>query len=92
VRGPLGAEGPFHLGEQGQEHERDAGHALAGGVDGGTGRRWTDADAPLGEVVDEVEDFAEIAAEPVQGVHDDRVAEMTGQVLPGSYRPGSRQP
>jgi hypothetical protein len=33
---------------------------------------------PLREVVDEVEDLAKVAADPVQGVHDDRVARPGG--------------
>jgi hypothetical protein len=33
-----------------------------------------DGDAALGQVVGEVEDLAEVAADPVEGVYDDRVA------------------
>jgi len=63
--GPLGGEGPFHLGEQRQQQERDTAHALLGGVDRQRVGERADADAPLGQVVDEVEDLAEVAADPV---------------------------
>jgi hypothetical protein len=66
--GALGGEGAFHLGEQGQKKERDAPHALVGGVDRQRVGQRAYADAALGEVVDEVEDLAEIATKPVEGV------------------------
>jgi hypothetical protein len=41
----------------------------------GTGSaRERNADAPFRQVVDEVEDLAKVAADPVQGVHGDRAA------------------
>ena len=68
VGGALGAEGTFHLGEQRQQQEGDAAHALAGGVDRQRVGQGPDVDAAGGEVVDEVEDLAEVAADTVPGV------------------------
>jgi hypothetical protein len=42
--------------------------------DGQRVRQGPDADAAAGQVVDEVEDLAEVAADPVERVHYDRVA------------------
>jgi hypothetical protein len=72
--GPFGGEGPFHLGEQRQQQESDPCHAFVGGVDRQRVGKRADADAAFGKVVDEVEDFAEVAADPVKGVHHDHVA------------------
>ncbi len=72
--GALGGEGAFHLGEQRQQQEGDAAHALAGSGDGQRVGQRAEADAALVQVVDEVEDLAEVAADPVEGVDDDRVA------------------
>jgi len=93
VGGALGGEGALHLGEQRQEQESDAAHALAGGADRQRVGQGPDADAASGEVVDEVEDLAEVAADPVQGVHDDRVAgagvaEQLVQAVPVGGRAG----
>ena len=74
VSGPFGGVGPLHLREQGQQQERDAGHALAAGVDRQRVSQRPHPDAAPGEVVDEVEHLAQVAAEPVEGVHHDRVA------------------
>jgi len=52
----------------------DAAHAFDGGVDGQRVGRRADADAALVQVVDEVEDLAEVTADPVESVHHDRVA------------------
>ena len=72
--GAFGGEGAFHLGEQRQQQEGDAAHALVGSVDRQRVGQGPDTDAAPGKVVDEVEDFAQVAADPVQGVHHDRVA------------------
>jgi hypothetical protein len=74
VGGALGGEGALHLGEQRQEQEGDAAHALVGGVDRQRVGQGPDVDAASGEAVDEVEDLAEVAADAVEGMHDDRVA------------------
>ena len=74
VRGALGGEGAFHLREQGQQQEGDAAHALVGGVDRQRVGQGPHADAAAGQVVHEVEDLAQVAADPVEGVHHDRVA------------------
>ena len=64
VSGTFGSEGAFHLGEQRQEQEGDAAHALVGGVDRQRVGQGPDADAALGKVMDEVEYLAEVAADP----------------------------
>ena len=74
VGGALGGVGALHLGEQREHQERDAAHALVGGVDGQRVRQGPDAYAAAGQVVDEAEDLAEVAADPVERVHHDRVA------------------
>jgi hypothetical protein len=74
VAGAFGGEGPFHLGEQRQQQEGDPAHALIGGVDRQRVGQRAHADAAFGQVVDEVQHLAEVAADPVQGVHHDRVA------------------
>ena len=74
VGGAFGGEGAFHLGEQGQQQEGDPAHALIGRVDRQRVSQGPHPDAPPGEVVHEVEDLAQVAADPVQGVHHDRVA------------------
>jgi hypothetical protein len=74
VRGPLGGEDALHLGEQGEEQECDAAQALVGGVDRQRVRKGSHPDVLVRQVVDEVEDLAQVAAEPVEGVHDDGVA------------------
>jgi hypothetical protein len=66
VGGAFGGEGAFHLGEQCQEQEGDAARAVVGGTDRQRVGQGPDADAAPGEVVDEVEDLAEVAADPVQ--------------------------
>jgi hypothetical protein len=70
----FGGERAFHLGERGQQQERDAAHPLVGCTDGQRVGQGPNANSFGGQVVDEVEDLAEVAAEPVEGVHDDRVA------------------
>jgi hypothetical protein len=84
VRGALGGEGALHLGEQRQEQERDAAHALVCRVDRQRVGQGADGNAAPGEVVDEVEDVADVAAEPVQGVHDNHVG--CGTPLPAPTR------
>src|SRR5262249_49461564 len=66
--------GAFHLREQRQEQERDAAHALVGGVDRQRVGEGTYADAPLGQVVNKVQDFAQVPPQSVQCVYDNRVA------------------
>jgi hypothetical protein len=53
VGGAFGGEGAFHLGEQRQEQECDAAHALGGGADRQRAGQRPDADAAPGEVVHE---------------------------------------
>jgi hypothetical protein len=55
------------------QQERDAAHTLIDGVDRQRGCEGSNAISAFGEVVDEVEELAEITAGPVEGV-DDRVA------------------
>jgi hypothetical protein len=62
VRGPLGGEGALHLREQGDQQECDAAYALAGGVDGHRVSEGAHADAPFLQLVEKVEDLAQIAA------------------------------
>jgi hypothetical protein len=53
VGGAFGGEGAFHLGEQRQEQECGAAHALGGGADRQRVGQRPDADAAPGEVVHE---------------------------------------
>jgi hypothetical protein len=55
-----------------EQQERDAAHALVGGVDRQRVGQGAHADAAFGEVMHEVEDLAQVAAEPVEGVQNDR--------------------
>jgi hypothetical protein len=48
----------FHLGEHGEEQERDAADAVVGDVDRERVSEGSDANAAFGAGVDEVEDFA----------------------------------
>ncbi len=73
VGGALSGEGPFHLGEQREQQGGDAAHALVGAVDGERVGQRADTDAALGQLVHEVQHLAEVTADPVQRVHDDRV-------------------
>ena len=57
------------------------------GVDRQRVGQRADADALPGEVMDEVEDFAQVAAEPVEGVGDDGVA-VAGHRRAEALRPG----
>ena len=74
MRGAFGSVGAFHLGEQRQQQERKPAHPFLGGVDRQRVCQRTHADALTRELVDKVEHFAQVAPEPAEGVHDDRVA------------------
>lgn len=58
--GAFGGEGAFHLCEQRQQQEDDAGHALVGGVDRQRVGQRPPTDPSSGKVVEEVEDPAQI--------------------------------
>jgi hypothetical protein len=77
----LSGEGAFHLREQGQQQEGDSPHSLIRGVDGQRVGQRPYSDALLGQLMDEVENLAEVAADPVEGVHDHGVA-VHGQGIP----------
>jgi hypothetical protein len=74
VSGALGGKGPFHLGEQREQQESDAAHALVGGVDGERIGQRANTDAALGQLVHEVQNLTEVTADPVQSMYNDRVA------------------
>ena len=73
VGGEFGGVGAFQLRGLGEHQERDAAHACVGGVDRQRVGQRPYADAAAGDVVDEIQDLAPVAAPPVEDVHDDRV-------------------
>src|SRR5450759_1478596 len=88
VRGPLEGVGAFHLAEQRQQHHRQLGHRVVRvrGVDPDRVGQVPHPDPALGEFVDEVEGVPHGAAEPVQGVHHDRVNLRVPHGLRGWWR------
>jgi hypothetical protein len=74
VGSAFGGEGAFHPGEQRPQQEGDPACALIRGADRQRVSQRAQPDAPPGQVVHKVEDLTQVTADPVEGVHDDRVA------------------
>jgi hypothetical protein len=94
VRRPLAGVGPFHLGEQRQQHRRQLPHRVGrvGRVDLDRIGQVTHPHLTLGQLMDQVQRVPHGAAQPVQGVYHDLIASPGEPQHRPQPRPVHRRP
>jgi hypothetical protein len=76
--------------EQAEKQYGDAAHAFVGRVDGHRVGEGANVDATFGQLVDEVEDLAQVPPEAIESVDDKRVTGAGVDVWTGGRNPSSR--